>query len=122
MVSRWACCVVVGMAMSLSGCGSGDRGLSVEPSTGRADFEFVIPRGTGERIDRGEDPDIFPRRLDVRVGQVIRIVNEDNRSHVIGPFSVGRGETITQRFASPGTYRGECSAHPDSAVEIRIRS
>lgn len=104
------------------GCGSGERGLSVEPATSRADFEFVISAGTGERIDRGEDPAIFPRRLDVRVGQVIKITNEDNRGHVIGPFYVGRGESITQRFASPGTYRGECSAHPDRAVEIRISS
>jgi hypothetical protein len=102
-------------------CGTGDRPFAVEPVTDAADLEFVIPRGTGERIDRGEDPGIFPRRLVARVGEVIRIVNRDDRGHIVGPFYVGRRESITQRFASPGTYRGECSAHPSGEFEVTVR-
>lgn len=115
-------CLGVALVLTLSGlaCEPGEQPFAVEPVTGAADHEFVIPRGTGELIDRGEDPRIFPRRMVARVGEVIRIVNHDDRGHVVGPFYVGRRESTTQRFASPGTYWGECSAHPSGEFEVTV--
>jgi hypothetical protein len=110
----------------VAGCGSGDdrRTAAVAAATASdaADFSYVIPPGTGERIDRGEPVDIIPGNLDARVGQVLRIVNEDTRGHLVGPFFVGKGETLTQRFASAGTLSGACSIHPSGEITVTVRA
>ena len=85
-----------------------------------ADIEYVIPAGTGERIDAGERVEILPRQLDARVGELIRIENEDDRGQLLGPFFVGAGETLSQRFPSPGTYEGQCSVHPSGELRVVV--
>lgn len=108
---------------SLSACGAGDDGLRAEVAAGDAAavLEVVIPAGTGERMDRGEAVDLLPAsELEFHVGDVLRIINRDARTHVVGPFSVLPGETLTQRFSAEGTYQGSCTVHPDGAVELRV--
>ena len=119
-----AAAVVVAGALTLVGCGSGGDTAVVkrEAATTAADFSYVIPEGTGDRIDRGEPVDIIPADIAARVGQVIRIVNEDTRGHLVGPFFVGRGETLTQRFSAPGTLRGACSVHPSGTITVTVRA
>jgi hypothetical protein len=85
-----------------------------------ADYDYVIPAGSGARIDRGEELDIFPTELDAKVGQTIRIVNDDDRGHNIGPFYVGADSTLTQRFASPGRFIGVCSVHPSGQFVLQV--
>lgn len=104
-------------------CASARPQVAVGPvaSGASADFSYVIPAGTGTRIDEGQSVDIIPADIDARVGQVIRIENQDTRGHVVGPFFVGRGETMTQRFTSPGTLRGTCSVHPNGAITVTVR-
>ena len=106
-----------------SGCGVGGGASTpkVEAADGEATFEYTVPAGTGARLDAGEDIDVLPAAIDASVGDVITIVNHDERGHVVGPFYVGEGETLTQRFASPGTYRGRCSVHPSGEVTITVR-
>jgi len=88
--------------------------------TTAADYEYEIPLGTGERTDAGEELDIFPWLLKVHVGESIRIVNKDDRDHLIGAFFVGAGETLTQEFVSPGMLTGECSIRPGSSFTIQV--
>ena len=56
----------------------------------------------------------------MQVGEVIEIVNEDDRGHLIGPFFVGAGETLTQRFASPGEFIGICTVHPSGEIVVTV--
>jgi hypothetical protein len=86
----------------------------------RADHTFTIPAGTGDRVDAGERVAILPPQLTVRVGEVLVIVNEDDRGHAIGPFYVGPGQTLRQRFAAPGEFEGECSVHPDGSLRLVV--
>jgi hypothetical protein len=88
----------------------------------RADWSFAIPPGTGARLDRHDPVEILPARIDARVGQVIRIVNHDGRGYLLGPFYVGAHETLTQRFTSPGTFRGACAVHPSGRIILDVRS
>jgi hypothetical protein len=85
-----------------------------------ADYEYIIPQGTGDRIDAGEAISIIPADLDVRVGESIRIVNNDERGHVVGAFFVGPGETMSQAFASPGTLSGGCTIHPSGEFTLQV--
>jgi plastocyanin len=85
-----------------------------------ADFDYLIPAGTGARLDAGERVEIIPAELEVKVGQVIRIVNEDDRGHIIGAFFVAAGETLRQTFSSPGVLAGECSVHPSGSFVLTV--
>lgn len=87
-----------------------------------ADWSYVIPAGTGARLDSGEPVEILPHHIEARVGEVIRIVNEDERGYLLGPFYVGPRETLSQRFTAPGTFRGECAVHPSGELLLVVKS
>ena len=108
-------------ALLLAGC-SEDRGALIvdDPDAGTADYEYVIPEGTADRIAAGEDVEILPAQLTVRVGEVIRIVNEDLSGHFVGIFYVGAGETVTQRFNSAGEFSGLCTIHPSGQITLTV--
>lgn len=113
---------LLAVALLAAACGS-DRpeGLFANDDSRQApDYSYVIPAGSGEAIDRGEPLEILPGELDVKVGQVIELVNEDDRGHLIGPFFVGKGETVRQRFSSPGMFIGECSVHPSGQIVLNV--
>lgn len=105
----------------LSGCGADDEVAVSEPDAGQqADHAFTILVGTGEAMDRGEEVDILPAELDVRVGDVLEIVNQDDRGHLVGPFFVGAGETLRQEFTSAGTFEGICTVHPSGQFVLTV--
>jgi hypothetical protein len=108
-------------AAVLAGCGGGEQGIVADDTGVTApDYRFVIPPGAGEALDRGEPLEVLPGEMQVRVGEVIEIVNEDDRGHLAGPFFVGAGETLRQRFASPGEFIGECTVHPSGQLVLVV--
>lgn len=118
--------LALGLGWGVTACGdstpSGTPGINSADAEADADHDYLIPAGTGARLDAGERVEIIPAELDVRVGEVIRIVNEDERGHVIGAFYVGAGETLSQRFSTPGTLQGECSVHPSGSFTLTVRA
>lgn len=106
----------------LGACGSDDDGPLIisDAATAVADYEYLIPAGTWDRINSGEQVEILPARLDVNVGEVIRIINEDDEGHFVGIFYVGAGETVTQRFSSPGEFQGQCTVHPSGEISLVV--
>ena len=115
---------LVVLLLLVAACGDDadrDGALVVEdPTAIEVDYEYVIPPGTGDRFDAGEVVEILPGEMSVRVGEVMRIVNQDDRQHLIGPFFVGAGETLTQRFASPGEFTGLCTVHPSGEFVLVV--
>ena len=95
-------------------------GLSAGEDEASADYDYVIPSGTGDRIDSGERIDILPAELEVRVGETIRITNRDDRGHGVGVFYVGAGETLTQSFTAPGVLSGECTVHSSGVFTLSV--
>ena len=85
-----------------------------------ADYEYTIPLGAGAQIDAGESINIIPVELKVRVGESLRIINDDDRGHVVGVFFVGAGETLSQEFTSTGTLSGGCSVHPSGEFILHV--
>ncbi|CAN5814463.1 hypothetical protein BH24ACT5_BH24ACT5_28440 [soil metagenome] len=111
----------------LAGCGGDDAAGSFRSADAgtvapaEIDFDYVIPAGTGDQIDAGDEVEILPAEIDATVGQVIRIVNDDERGFNVGPFFVGAGETITQRFSAAGEFTGKCAVHPSGQLVLRVR-
>lgn len=116
----WLCIALV--ALMSSACSSDRSGALLEAGSAdaEADYAYVIPDGTADRIAAGEPVAILPAALDVDVGEVIRIVNEDTEGHFVGIFFVGAGETVTQRFASPGEFVGNCTVHPSGQLTLTV--
>ncbi|MDJ0925130.1 MAG: hypothetical protein QNJ77_11265 [Acidimicrobiia bacterium] len=106
----------------LAACGSGDPEPLVreDSSVDAADYSYTIPAGSGEALDRGEPLEILPQTLEVRVGEVFEMVNEDDRGHLVGPFFVGAGETLRQRFNAPGQFIGACTVHPSGEFVLTV--
>jgi plastocyanin len=113
---------VLSGALLLASCG-GDPAPSTESAAlaDEATYEFVIPVGAGEALDAGTPLEILPGRLEVQVGETIRIVNEDDRGHLVGPFFVGAEETLTQRFSSSGEFVGVCTVHPSGEIVLVVQ-
>jgi hypothetical protein len=111
------------LTLILAACGGDDRqgALVVPDATADSfDYDYDIPLGTGERFDNGEVIEIIPAELEVEVGEVLRIVNNDERDHLIGPFFVGAGETLVQRFSAPGEFEGLCTVHPSGQFVLKV--
>jgi hypothetical protein len=110
------------VATLVAACGSDDPEplFREDGADGAADYSYTIPAGSGEAIDRGEPLDILPGSLEVQVGEVLELVNEDDRGHLIGPFFVGAGETLRQRFSAPGSFIGACTVHPSGEFVLTV--
>ena len=108
----------------LAGCGNDGDQLATEVVSGAesATFEYVIPVGAGEALDAGTPLEILPAELQVDVGDTIRIENQDDRGHTVGPFFVGAHETLTQRFSTPGEFEGVCTVHPSGQLVLVVNA
>jgi plastocyanin len=115
---------IIGLSNWLTSCAQttgSTPGISAAEADAVPNYDYLIPRGTGAQLDAGERVEIIPADLEVKVGEVLRIINEDDRGHVIGAFYVASGETLRQRFASPGVLAGDCSVHPSGSFTLTVR-
>jgi hypothetical protein len=112
-------------APALAACGSDGAGQPATEAVADTDnvtFEYVIPLGAGEALDAGTPLEILPAELEVDVGDTIRIENQDDRGHTVGPFFVGANETLTQRFSTPGEFEGVCTVHPSGQLVLVVNA
>lgn len=123
MISRRLAALVVVSAFGVVACSGDDDagpGLSATEAVGSATYEYVIPAGAGEALDQGEPLEILPGELVTTVGETIRIVNEDDRGHNVGPWFVGANETMNQEFTSAGEFEGVCTVHPSGQLILVV--
>lgn len=118
--------VLLGAAsLAVAGCGqeAAKRDIVETAPVGPDDevtYEFKVPFGSGNRLDSGQTLDIMPQTLDVRVGESIRIINDDIRDYMIGPFFVTAGQTVAMRFTHVGVLTGICLVNPGGEFTINV--
>jgi hypothetical protein len=113
--------LVAGFA--LAGCADDPPpgpGIEAVADSDAPTYEYIIPPGAGDALDAGTPLEILPAELAVRVGESIRIINQDDRGHNVGPFFVGANETLSQRFSSPGEFVGVCTVHPSGEFVLVV--
>lgn len=100
----------------------GADGIEVLPPVIGADgsIMYVIPNGTRARIAAGDKIAVIPAKLTVKVGQTLILRNEDDDTHIAGPFFVGPGEDSTYTFSEPKVIEGDCTIHPSGHFEIDV--
>ena len=118
----FALIALAGAALAIIAVVSGDDEPEFQTiaNSDDADYEYTIPLGAGAQIDAGESINIIPAELTVRVGESLRIINDDDRGHVVGVFFVGAGEILSQEFTSTGTLSGGCSIHPSGEFTLQV--
>jgi plastocyanin len=99
------------VAVAMAGCGPEREGETLE---------FVVPAGTGDRLAMGETVTIMPSELTFRVGDTIRIRNEDRFPQSVGPYLVAAGEVFELKYGSPGTYEGYCPLSEGETYRIVV--
>lgn len=95
----------------------------VAPALGivNATYEYTIPDGAGAAMAAGARRlDILPGSLTAKVGESIRIENNDRQGHSVGPWYVGPNETLIQQFTSPGVFEGECTVHDSGRFILEV--
>jgi hypothetical protein len=87
-----------------------------EPET----IEIVVPAGTQDRLDAGEEVVVMPTRLEFRVGDMILIRNDDDVPQSVGPYEVDAGEEMLLQYGAPGVYEGYCPLSEGERYEIVV--
>ncbi len=85
-----------------------------------ADFDYTIPPGTGAKIAADQPVSILPAVLNAKIGQTIRISNNDTVGETAGPFWVGPGKVIALRFSSSAHIDSYCQLHPSGKLIINV--
>jgi len=70
--------------------------------------EYVIPNGSRNRIAKGERVEVWSGNLTVRVGDTLRVRNEDIGGFPFGPYRVEPMSEFEIVFGAPGVYTGYC--------------
>jgi len=112
--------VVVVLLAALTGCADRRAGVEWRESGKPANYDYFIPAGTASRIAAGRPFDIVPQHLDVKVGETIRIRNQDTVGAEVGVFFVGPGETVSMKFTKRGVLRGKCTIHRSGEFTINV--
>lgn len=123
MIRRPVFATLLVAILALVGCGNERTSGAASKPLGPGDattYDYTVPFGTGNRLDSGEVIEVMPQTLDVKVGESIRITNDDIRDYMIGPFFVTAGQTLAMRFTHTGELSGICLVNPEGQFIIRV--
>lgn len=86
------------------------------------EFHVIIPEGTSALIESGQDPNVIPSEIILKLEEhnILVIQNNDSVDHFVGPFFIKADENIRQEFTRPAIYEGGCSIHKNEVVRIII--
>lgn len=104
--------VLTGTALGGGACGGTDHDPAV--------VEIVVPLGTSLRLARGEDVDVMPEELHLRVGDTLRIRNDDVAIQTVGPYVVPAGRSFELTYGSPGRFQGVCTLSGEDRYDIVV--
>ena len=86
------------------------------------DHRFVIPAGTAARLEAGEEVEVLPARIELRSGDSVTLVNDDDVTQGSGFLVAPPHDSVTYEFNRAGTYVAACTLHPGGSLEIVVSS
>ena len=83
---------------------------------------LIIPKGTLASLQVGQGSEAIPPKIQLRVGDLFILRNEDVASHRVGGFYVRPGETLSYRFTQAGTFDYLCTIHRDGHTTFQVET
>lgn len=112
---------LVGLAL-LIGLGLGGLWLLHEARERSRTYLVRVPPGTAARIAAGEEVELFPQRIELRLSEHDTLVvrNDDSEAVTVGPYRIEPGQRFVQRYEGPGTFDLVCSIHGAEGLRIVV--
>jgi len=82
---------------------------------------LAIPTGTADRIKLGEASPSIPDGLVFVVGDKLRVVNEDDADHQLGPLFIPAGTSAFLSFSQPENLAYACSFTPEKYLGLEVK-
>ncbi|NWF62843.1 MAG: hypothetical protein HXY38_00930 [Chloroflexi bacterium] len=84
-------------------------------------IELVIPAGTGERVRAGQAAPDIPRDLHFVVGDTLRVINQDNENHQLGPLWIPADASASLTLESEQNMIFECSFQTGNYLGVTVQ-
>jgi hypothetical protein len=84
-------------------------------------IQIVIPQGTADRVDSGQDAVELPTEMVFVVGDVLEVANQDDVNHQLGPIWVPPGTTGSLVMENIGKLAYSCSFSTTQYLGLDIR-
>lgn len=88
-----------------------------EPTT----IELIIPAGTAELIRQGESPLEIPRDMRFVVGDTLKVINQDDENHQLGPLYIPAESSASLKLDSEENMVIECSFQAGNYLGITVQ-
>ena len=73
---------------------------------------LIIPRGTAEKVARGEQPPSIPKGMTFVVGDTLLVKNDDVVDHKLGPLWIPANSTAQLSLDQQESLSYECTFQP----------
>ncbi len=83
--------------------------------------ELVIPAGTSRDVATGGNPLVIPPSLSFVAGDVLVLRNEDDMTHVVGPYTLPPGGSARMALSPSGSGSFLCTIHPSGRLLLDVQ-
>jgi hypothetical protein len=86
------------------------------------EVELVIPYGTSQLVENGQQAPEIPDEMIFVVGDTLVVRNDDEESHQLGPLWVPAGSSASLSLDEPMWYSYKCSFQPTNYMGLEVRT
>jgi anti-sigma factor ChrR (cupin superfamily) len=114
--------LALGALMLLIGLGVGGLALLSAARAAERTYMVRVPPGTAARIAAGEEVEVFPRTIRLKLSEHDTLVvrNDDSETVTVGPYHIEPGQRFVQHYDGPGTFDLICSIHGAEGLSIVV--
>jgi hypothetical protein len=84
-------------------------------------IQLIIPAGTAKLVSEGNAPPDIPKDLNLVVGDVLTVVNQDSANHQLGPLWIPAGASASMNLGTEQNYMLDCSFQPGNFQNIEVK-
>ncbi len=85
------------------------------------EITLVVPKGTAEKVARGEQPPSIPQNMTFVVGDTLIVKNEDSVDHKLGPLWIPANSSAQLSLDQEESLAYECSFQSRKYFDLDVR-
>lgn len=121
-MGRHAAALALAGLILLIGLGAGGLWLMSQARAAARTYVVRVPPGTAARLAAGEEVEIFPQKIQLKLSEydTLEVRNDDSEPITVGPFRIEPGQRFVQHYEGPGTFDLVCSLHGAEGLSIVV--